>query len=437
MIDASKGFIKDGNKNRLREQDIHKIVDTFTRQVEVARYSRLVSVAEISSQKNDYNLNLSRYIDSTEPEDVQDIEGHLRGGIPNRDIDALDRYWQVLPNVRSMLFKKANRVGYSELKIPIAEAKSSILGNSEFQLFKELATKLLSKWKKANTPALKSFHKDGHPKVLIETIAEDLLATFKSAALIDPYDVYQHMMDYWAGTMQDHCYLIAGYDWLGAAHPRLIVEDKGKKTKATPDFIVGKKKYQSELVAPALIIQHWFSDQQAGIDKLEAEFEELQQQIEETIDEHGGDDELLADATNEKGKLTRASASARRKEIKGDPDAEDEIKVLNDYLALVDQQGGTSEKLSAARDALTEKVANKYSKLTADEIKTLVVDEKWLATLDAAVRDELDRVSQSLTERVGQLAERYMTPLPHLTNDVSKLTKRVEAHLKKMGAVWD
>ena len=82
MIDASKGFIKDGNKNRLREQDIHKIVDTFTRQAELPRYSRLVPVAEISDPKNDYNLNLPRYIDSTEPEDLQDIDGHLRGGIP-------------------------------------------------------------------------------------------------------------------------------------------------------------------------------------------------------------------------------------------------------------------------------------------------------------------------------------------------------------------
>jgi type I restriction enzyme M protein len=95
-----------GPKNRLREQDIHKIVDTFTKQVEIPRYSRLVPVAEISDPKNDYNLNLPRYIDSSEPEDLQDIDGHLRGGIPERDIDALDRYWKVIPSVRTALFKK-------------------------------------------------------------------------------------------------------------------------------------------------------------------------------------------------------------------------------------------------------------------------------------------------------------------------------------------
>jgi len=100
MIDASKGFMKDGNKNRLRAQDIHKIVDTFTRQVEIPRYSRVVPLAEITDPKNDFNLNLPRYIDSSEPEDLQDIDGHLRGGIPERDIEALESYWQIIPTLR-------------------------------------------------------------------------------------------------------------------------------------------------------------------------------------------------------------------------------------------------------------------------------------------------------------------------------------------------
>ena len=97
MIDASKGFIKDGNKNRLREQDIHRIVDTFTKQVDVPRYARMVPLDEIGDPKNDFNLNLPRYIDSTEPEDIQDIDGHLRGGIPERDLDALERVLEGLP----------------------------------------------------------------------------------------------------------------------------------------------------------------------------------------------------------------------------------------------------------------------------------------------------------------------------------------------------
>jgi type I restriction enzyme M protein len=213
MIDASKGFIKDGNKNRLREQDIHKIVDTFSKQTNLPRYARMVSVEEIADPKNDYNLNLPRYIDSTEPEDLQDIDGHLRGGIPERDIDGLGRYWQVIPGVRAALFQKADRPGSCQLRLPIAEVKPTIFGHAEFAAFNDSATKLFAQWKKANILRLKGFAKDGHPKSLIETLAEDLLATFRAAPLLDGYDVYQRLMDYWAETMQDDCYLIAADGW--------------------------------------------------------------------------------------------------------------------------------------------------------------------------------------------------------------------------------
>ena len=436
MIDASKGFMKDGPKNRLREQDIHKIVDTFTRQVELSRYSRLVPVAEINDPKNDYNLNLPRYIDSTEPEDLQDIDAHLRGGIPNRDLDALDRYWGVIPGVRAELFKHAGRPGYSALRLPIAEVKSAILGHPEFIALNDSVTKRFDKWKKANMARLKDFAKDGHPKALIETIAEDMLATFRAAQLLDAYDVYQHLMDYWVASMQDDCYLIAADGWRDAAQPRLIVEDKNKKTKARPDFTRGKKKYQAELIPPALIIRRWFTDEQAAIEQLEADEAALQQQMEEMAEEHGGEEGPLADAVNDKGKLTKASVTARLKEIENDADAADERKALKEYLALVEQEAATAANLAVAQEALTEKVAARYPKLTEDEIKTLVVDDKWLGTLAAAVHGELDRVSQTLTGRIRELAVRYATPLPQLTDEVATLAARVDGHLKKMGAVW-
>jgi type I restriction enzyme M protein len=179
MIDASKGFMKDGPKNRLREQDIHKIVDTFRRQDESdPRYARVMPVEEIADPKNDDNLNLPRYIDSTDPEDLQDIDGHLRGGIPERDIDALGSYWRIMPELRAALFEKFNRRGYCQLRLAIAEVKPAIFGHAEFAAFHEGATGLFIRWTRASTPLLKGFAKDGYPKPLIETISEDLLATF-------------------------------------------------------------------------------------------------------------------------------------------------------------------------------------------------------------------------------------------------------------------
>ncbi|MGI8485879.1 MAG: type I restriction-modification system subunit M, partial [Thermomicrobiales bacterium] len=190
MINASDGFLKDGPKNRLRSMDIHKIVDVFNRQFEVPKYSRMVSFDEI--EKNDFNLNLPRYIDSTEPEDLQDIDGHLRGGIPERDLDALAAYWQVLPSVRATLFETL-RSGYVSLRVSINEVKPAILGHSEFTAFQQTATKHFDGWSGDATKQLTAFGRDGYPKALIATIAEELLNAFSNMPLLDAYDVYQHL----------------------------------------------------------------------------------------------------------------------------------------------------------------------------------------------------------------------------------------------------
>jgi type I restriction enzyme M protein len=433
MIDASKGFLKDGNKNRLRAQDIHRIVDIFTRLAETSRYSRMVSLAEIADPKNDYNLNLPRYIDSTEPEDLQDIDAHLHGGIPDRDLDALDPYWAVLPSVRATLFAPAGRPGYSRLVPAVADLKPAIFDHAEFTAFNASATRLFGKWKAAATPALKALDKGAKPKALVEALSEDLLDTFQKARLLDPYDVYQHLMDYWAETLQDDMYLVAGDGWREAAKPRLIVEGKDKKVKEKPDFTVGKMKFKAELIPPALVIARYFAAEQAELDALEADLAAAGQALEEAAEEHGGEDGLLADAKNEKDKLTRISVAARLKEIGKDPDAADERKTLKAYLELLDKEAAIGVKLRVAQDDLTGKVAAKYGKLTVDEIQTLVIDDKWLAALAAAVQGELDRVSQTLTGRIRQLAERYATPLPALVQEVDTLADRVAGHLKKMG----
>ena len=436
MIDASKGFIKDGNKNRLRSQDIHRIVDTFTHLREVPGYSRMVPLSEISDAKNDFNLNLPRYIDTTEPEDLQDIDGHLRGGIPDRDIDALERYWQVMPAVRPLLFESAGRPGYSRLKVSANEIKSAILGHVEFAAFNTSVTALFEKWRKANLPRLKAIKPGDKPKALVEMLSEEVLAAFSKARLIDPYDVYQHLVDYWETTMQDDVYLIAQAGLVAAAKPRLFVTTKEQKSKEQPDFTVGKQKFKSDLIPAGLMIARYFTAERAEIEALEGEVSAIDQQIEEMREEHGGEGGLLEEIVDEKGKIPKKAVVARLTEIGAGAEDAEERKALENYAALLDKQADAKGRLKTAQDALEAKLAAKYGKLTETEIKTLVVDDKWLAQLAADVQSELDRVSQTLTGRIRQLADRYATPLPDLTKEVETLTARVEEHLKKMGAVW-
>ncbi|MGJ0510655.1 MAG: N-6 DNA methylase [Methylocystis sp.] len=423
MIDASKGFIKDGNKNRLREQDIHRIVDTFAKQAEVPRYARMVSLSEISDPKNDYNLNLPRYIDSTEPEDLQDIEGHLRGGIPSRDIDALVEYWAALPSVRVALFESAGRPAYEQLKIPVADVKPTILGHPEFAEFQKTATKPFDEWRKATTALINKFGKDSHPKALIETVAEDLLAVYNQTPLLDAYDIYQHLMDYWAETMQDDCYLIAADGWV--AKPARIVEiDKKGRSK--------DRGWICDLIPKSLIVARYFAKEHAAIDTKQTELEAAIASLAELEEENGGEEGYLGALD----KIAKGEINARLKEIKSDKDAKDEAFVLKRWLELSETESSLKRAIKDAEAALDTLAYEKYPKLTDNEIRSLVVDDKWMDSFKTTVQRELDRVSQTLTSRIRELAERYATPLPELSKEVEALAARVNDHLTKMGASW-
>ena len=423
MIDASKGFIKDGNKNRLREQDLHRIVDTFNRQVDAPRYARLVPFDEIADPKNDFNLNLPRYIDSSEPEDLQDIDAHLNGGIPERDLDALANYWQVLPAVRAALFDSAGRPGYAQLKLPLPEVKRAILGHAEFTAFNRTATHLFDGWRMAATRQLIAFDKDGHPKALIEAIAESLLDGFKNAPLIDAYDIYQHLMDYWAETMQDDCYLIAADGWVARTARVLETDKKGKQKD---------KGWTCDLVPKPLVVARYFAKEQAALDAKQVELEAATAGVAELEEEHGGEEGFLGTLD----KIARAEVSARLKDIKGDNEAKDEAAVLTRWLELSESETALKRAVKEQDTALDKLAFDKYPKIIEMEIKALVVNDQWMARISAAVQGELNRVSQTLTGRIRELAERYATPLPQLTDRVATLAARVADHLKKMGALW-
>jgi type I restriction enzyme M protein len=428
MIDAAKGFIKDGNKNRLREQDIHRIVDTFAKQVDIPHYARMVPFSEIADPKNDFNLNLPRYIDSSEAEDLQDIDGHLRGGIPERDLTSaespLAAYWEVMPSIRTTLFESAGRPSYSRLKLPIAEVKPAIVGHAEFAAFQQQAGKTFEGWRKSTTPRLQSFGKDGHPKQLIETIAEDLLADFRKTPLLNAYDVYQHLMDFWAEAMQDDCYLISADGWVTKTS-RIIETDKKGKSK--------DKGWTCDLVPKPLIVARYFAKEQAELDAKQAELDAATASLAELEEEHGGEEGALGSLD----KIAKAEVSARFKEIKGDKEAKDEADVLKRWLDLSEAESSLKRSVKEMDAALDKLACEKYPKLTEAEIKTLVIEDKWMARLTAAVQGELERVSQTLTGRIRELAERYATPLPRLVDEVASLSARVDAHLKRMGASWN
>jgi type I restriction enzyme M protein len=531
MIDASAGYMKDGAKNRLRDQDIHKIVDVFNKQTELPRYSRMVPIEEI--EKNDFNLNLPRYIDSQQAEDLQDIAGHLQGGIPEADVQALDRYWAVCPKLQQSLFKK-NRKGYLDLKVDKADIKKTIYEHPEFTAFIDGMNNHFAAWREKTSKTLKGLKPGFHPKQMIATVSETLLDHYRPAegstilhsqlSILNSYDIYQHLMDYWSAAMQDDCYAISADGW--KAEPTRIVEtDKKGKQK--------DKGWTCDLILKSLIVARYFPKEQEAIDVKRAELEASSAQLAELEEEHSVDGgglfsvgnksealsarkEVLLSAwreinprsyehyrkTNSQlenatinlleiensheiqrmsggAKLTKKAVTSIRKETTRKTDLElldsyqataashkgfkdllkqleatgteevetflkknaehesaAELEVLDSYLVQTERIASLKSQITGAESALDAKALAHYAKLSEADVKTLVVDDKWLATIDTDIHGEMDRISQTLTQRVKELAERYDKPLPVLAEQVAAMEYKVRGHLERMGFVW-
>ena len=436
MIEASKGFLKDGNKNRLRAQDIHQIVDVFNRQRELPGCARMVPLAEIANPANDYNLNIPRYIDASEPEELHDLDAHLNGGIPDRDIDALGTYWTVFPSLRNALFEANGRAGYSETRVETQDLKATVLGHEEFDSYADSVSAIFNAWRETHRGLLWGLKVSARPRTVISTLSEDLLTRFVGLPLLSAYDVYQRLMNYWDDVMQDDIYQIAADGWIEAAQPRGIIVDKEKKIKETPDLTVSRKKYKMDLVPPLLIVTRYFATERAVIDSLEVKRETASCELEEFIEEHTGEEGPLEDALNDEGKVTKAGVKAQLMSIQanGGAESEEEREALMRCLALIDAESKASKAARDAQAALDQRVLSRYATLTETEIKTLVVEDKWFTSIQTAIEREVQRVTQHLAGRVKELEERYATPLPELEREVEAFSEKVETHLRKMGA---
>jgi type I restriction enzyme M protein len=420
MIDASAGYMKDGPKNRLRDQDIHKIVDLFNKQVEVPKYSRMISFDEI--EKNEYNLNLPRYIDSQEVEDLQDIEGHLRGGIPQADVDALERFWAVCPGLKKTLFKP-NRPGYVDLAIDKSQTRAAIFEHPEFISFAEGMNRHFEEWRETASRQLKELATGCHPKEVIAELSEGLLAHYQGKPLLDHYDMYQHLLDYWGQVMQDDCYIIAAHGWV--AEPCRIVEvDKKGKAK--------DKGWECELLPKRVLVKKYFADDQSIADDIKLRVEDVTSRLIEIEEEHGGDEGLLSELE----KVNKASVTARIKELHGDAEGKDETAVLTEWLELTSKESELKKQLKDLEVRLDAKAYEHYSKLTAEQVRDLVVEAKWMTVVSSMVHGETLRLGEVLASRTLELSERYSVCLPNLSKQVEQLEVAVKVHFRSMGFAW-
>lgn len=421
MIDASKGFVKDGPKNRLRSQDIHRTVDYFNKQREIDGYSRMVPTTEIV--QNEFSLNIARYIDPSEPEDVQDLHAHLHGGVPDRDIEALKDYWDALPQLREQLFN-ADRSGYGNLAIGASEVGQTIRESPEFQKFAGGIRDLTMGWFENHRGALMKISAETRPSTLIGVISNDLLERFKSVPLLDEYDVYEQLMSFWHSSMHDDVSLVMNEGWIAAARPRPVIEDKDRKLSETPDIVIGSgknaSKYKMDLLPPSLIVNRYFANERADLDQLNESVAETRRRVDDFIEENAVEDGLLA-AAMEDDKVTKTLASARLRVAKREGNNPDEVKALQQLISMFEAEAAAKKAVKEKQAALDLETVNKYGDLTESDVKSLLLDEKWYGEVALRVGVVVQGKELDLTSRLTQLGRRYAETLDEIESRLSEV----------------
>ncbi len=498
MIDASHDFVKDGNKNRLRERDIYKIVTTFNEQItDDPHYARFVPMSEITG-KNDYNLNISRYIDSGISEDLQSIEAHLKGGIPAYDVDGMERYWSVFGLLKNKLFSVL-RDGFYQLNVSKDEVRPLIHEDEEFSSYADKIDNAFVAWRSAVDQELRNINAYVNAKDLIVRLAEQILIQFEGVELIDKYDVYQVLLAYWQEVMSDDVYLLIqdGYEAGRELSYEYVVKTKTEGDETITIVTDKVKSWDGKLIPKSVIIDTYFAEEAKAIDAAEVIVADTQAQIDELLegaeegsaiaevlenetmsfakalkaaidnirskvhseeidalitlqnllpmkkkdmDSYLAKHPICASAKNDKGNVNASSVKSRiaiLRETTPVPEmyAEDYAQLMTLYtlMAKNDEQ---SKLVKALKSQLEEKVKEKYTVLTVEEIKELLVNKKWYYSIFDGIDALYVAISHSITNRIVELAERYEDTLPALSTAVEDYEARVKSHLERMGFVW-
>lgn len=440
FIDASRGFIRDGNKNRLRQQDIHKILDTFNSLEgeaikEEKHYSKMVDFKTIKD--NDYNLNIPRYIDLEDKENIQDIFAHLHGGIPNFDIESekLQDYWVALPNLKNALLNKHNE-SYYVFQVSSENIRKTVVNHNDLILFKNELQNRFKKWIENNKIDLKSINSSTNVKIFIKNISEDLLKIFEGFPLINKYSVYQQLMEYWNEIMQDDVYLIKQDGYLKASRLKEVIEDF--------DVIIGNGKnaikYKSDIIPSSLISEMYFKEDLEKINILSEELEQKTEDISDFEQENSGEDGLLIEVISD-NKILEDDVKSRIKLIKGNVDLIDEKNILEKWLSFKDEEKELKKQIKIIFNNLQKKLLAFYSEgnkeFNEDFVTNLIVEDKWLKSLELRLESMFDFLISEFIDVLTDLSTRYNETLEDIEKELKLNQEDVKKFLKEMGFKYE
>ncbi len=425
LIDASKDFKKDGNKNRLRDQDVQKMIDTFNAYKEIPYYSKMVSLEEISL--NDYNLNIPRYI-ASQQELEKDLFALINSPsyLPKNEIKAYDPYFQVFKELKNTLFKKSDKEGYYALKTECENIKDYITQSLEYQTFH---ASVLSAFDRLELSTTFNNLKPGfNPKTIIESVCQKVLKEFEKVEILDKYGVYQLFKDYYNEVLQDDWFLISFNGFISAKNLRKLTPLKDKNKKANyleePDFVIQKTYYKSDLIPKNLIKQRFFEKETKELEELENALNEKEALLDEFIEEHSNEEGLFYEL--------KINESVLKKELKNATDLEDE-KILKTALEWLEAKNKALKMKNKAHEELELKAFHQYKNLELNEIKDLIIQDKWLKSLKNALENKILKRINAFTSALNEIIQTYSNSLLELDKEVKESESKVLEHLKDLG----
>ena len=397
FVDASKGFIKDGTRNRLRECDIKKIADTVRDRREIPGFSRLVDKEVI--EQNDYNLNIPRYVDSSEQAEHFDIYATMNGGIPVAEIDQLGSYWQVLPTLRGDLFDITDGNPYASLNTD--NIVRAINDNSDVMQFESTFH-----------DAFEGFADDLHNRLITnlrsvhelsaqDDIADEIFHRMATIQLVDRYAAFQALADNWQMIVGDIETIKQEEGWEACRkvdNDTKIVKNGNEEEEVT----CGVK---GRVIPFSLVQRCFFQSELDELNDLRSRLEAFASELDEIRDGFSEDEQAVYLDEQDNTKLNKKAIKADAKKTDGSVD-EDTKKKLGRIVEFWDEQAKTRKDIRTKEDELVSKTADKIEHLTDAEVEMLL-HEKWIEPVCRGIDGTLTAVLSDIESSVNKLAKKY------------------------------
>lgn len=418
VVDASKGFIKSGKNNKLRASDIKRIVDVVINRENVANFSRVVSRDEI--RNNNYNLNIPRYVDSSEKTESWDIFATMFGGIPKSELEDLSDFWNAFPNLKSDLFQEINASTY-QLKVP--DIKKAVFSHPEIQQFFETSRKVFSDIPQYMREELIDHINEVHVQREEEKLAQYIFKCLESMPLIDKYDAYEKLDTQWQYMQTDIEILqTEGFDATKKVDPNLVIKKKSGKEVEVQEGWLGHV-FPFDLVQKELLADevNSISNKENRLNDISAEIEELFEELPEEEKEK----DFVNDAKD-------AFVNAKVKKAQKDETLDLAVRdILKQVVSLQNEEKSLKSDVKSAVDNLQNKTKVQIEQLSNAQVYMLL-EKKWITPFIEQMQSLTQELVNELVQKIEQLSQKYDETLSDIDNEIKEAESTLASMLQDL-----